>query len=708
MSIVARTSLSALVRKICKARRAIATVWYIVAADEIHYAKCSIHAHLRYDWVGHVLVLHTGLMRPPEFGDLERIDKRVRELWHPFGVGFEAAIEAGGFDQVSARNRAAEQAEQMGDEWVVQCDADEVFTDAFGDVLRSTDADVLATSVYHLTGLNTFWVRPEQLRYTPSGEVMYSPHRRAWRSALQLRYAYSEQRLINRSRHCGPSCEDVDAGRIRDVSGVFHIHFHYLLKKTDWRERKSEGVLDESPIPDTYTSALAQFGDEKAIDPRRSLRLATDVFVLRRDGADHIAYVPLKHSAFFTDDAGAKLISELQSGRRISSADVSTAVIQQLSSIGALAEAPEARPAVQPLLEFKPLEATLLFNESCNLGCAYCYAKSEPTKGQMSWEVAEAAVRLVIENASLTDQHVASIRYLGGGEPTISWELLERCNNYARDLAQRRNVNVWIRLITNGTLIDCERAVWLKDNVDYVTLSFEILPELQSLRQYASGKSSYERVVETIGHLARSGVPFEIRSTVTERFIGLMERAVEHCHRIGGIRELRFEPVSEIGRARDTGTQGPVQRRFVEEFIKARRRGSELGINVRNKMTRNIDRIGPRFCDAEFSVGANGKVSGCHRFSRESVDGFDMFQFGNYLDGKFDFDMARLNKLRSYSVHSFDECSTCFAKWNCAGECLSKRVSGNKVAQQGSHCDIVRGLLAHMIAERLSQNADIQ
>lgn len=680
-----------------------AVIWYVVANDEYELVKCSVLTHLTYQWVGSIILVYSSHSQPPQIGELAAHNDRVFEYWQSFGEGYDKIVDEGGFNQIKAREFAISLAKQKKCNWMIHCDADEFYLKELGDVLESSDADIIKTSVYHLVTPQTFWIQTNQIKYTKNNKILFSPRLRIWKSNLNPKILPDNRKsTINNTSHCYTSFDHLTSVKIKSIPGVYHIHIHFLLFKKGWEISKPQGILMKSPLPLIYQIFLENNANPNYNINNFELGLITDVFEIQIIEDKWVIYSPLKGSAFYTDDRGAYVVKRLRNGEKVQMIDSNLPIIEQLTLIGALGRARELPPSVIPFKEFRPVEATLLFNESCNMGCSYCYASSIPSVGEMPWEIAEASLRFVIDNAAETKERQVSIRYLGGGEPTLSWGLIERSTKFVRAYAKEKEVSVWIRLITNGTVLNSVRTQWLVENVDYVTLSFEILPELQGdLRPLVGGQNSYNRVFSSIIKLKTEGMPFEIRSTVSEKNANRMTEAVEFCHEIGGISEIRFEPLSSIGRAEADGLINVDQKYFVHEFLKARYRGQELGINVRCKMTRNIDRIGARFCEAEFAVSYTGIISACHRYSREDISGFETFHIGNYSNGKFNFNLDKINSIRSISANTFEDCKTCFAKWNCAGECLSKRVSGQSINTKGSHCTIVRDILSHMILERL-------
>lgn len=437
--------------------------------------------------------------------------------------------------------------------------------------------------------------------------------------------------------------------------------------------------------------------------------LTTDINVFEASDGRLIAHAPVHGQAFYVDADMAALIARLKRNPQGFDATADASRLAALRKAGLFGQNKTPQPRTAVLEAFKPVEATLIFTENCNLGCTYCYASSLPIKSKkLSTELLQAAVDLVCENASQTDQKAASFRYIGGGEPTVEWALLEQATDYISQRSSDCDVSRFIRLITNGTLLTPSRVDWLSKNIDFITLSFDILPELQSKRPYANGASTQDKLISVVKELSAAGVPFHLRSTISAEGAAHLVEMVEYAHAICGPVQIRFEPMSEIGRSVSEGEAKPAQHQFVDAFKAAYRRGRALGVDVTCKQFTNIARKGSRFCDTEFTVTPEGMVSGCHRYSRKQHDAYDMFKTGSYSDGAFHFDVDQINTLRAIDTNHFDDCKSCTARWNCASGCLSARITNGAVNSHGPLCHLTRELLKFSIEETMKEKDDVE
>ena len=437
-----------------------------------------------------------------------------------------------------------------------------------------------------------------------------------------------------------------------------------------------------------------------SVDP--PLKLTTEMHLFEEEG-EFFLHLPIMGHAMKVLGTEYDALQKLIGGGLVASDLLNTNVGKTLKRIGAIGTDDRNIPVTKPVSEFKPWEATLIFTETCNLGCTYCYASSLPAKTQpMSKEIAMAALDTILKNATERKNKLASIRYIGGGEPTVEWKFLTWATDYIRKKAAELGVRYYIRLITNGTLLTNTRVKWLADNIQFVTLSFDVLPELQNVnRPFASGLPTQDRLLSVVQLLTKHGVQFHLRTTISREGSGRLEEMVEYIHQNMRATSVRFEPMSEIGRTTETELAQPSQQLFIDSFKSAYRLGQQYGIQVTCKMFTNHKRRSTRFCNTEFAVVPSGKVAACHRYSRKEHDGYSLFNIGEYKEGTFEFNLDQINSIRMIDNNSFADCRTCFAKWSCASGCLSARVGAKGIAKNGPLCHLTRELLKFGIVEEL-------
>lgn len=116
---------------------------------------------------------------------------------------------------------------------------------------------------------------------------------------------------------------------------------------------------------------------------------------------------------------------------------------------------------------FNPYQLSLLITEQCNLRCSYCYCDKRRT-GTMTFDIARKA----IDDAMKTHVDRPFRLLLMGGEPFIEFDLIKKIVEYVRGRSQGRDV--FVKTVTNGTLVHGEVQQWLADNRDLFHASLSL------------------------------------------------------------------------------------------------------------------------------------------------------------------------------------------------------------------------------------------
>jgi len=114
-----------------------------------------------------------------------------------------------------------------------------------------------------------------------------------------------------------------------------------------------------------------------------------------------------------------------------------------------------------------PYQLSLLITERCNLRCSYCYCDKRRS-GTMTYDIA----RKVIDEAMETHVDRPFRLLLMGGEPFIEFDLIKKILEYVRGRSQGRDV--FVKTVTNGTLVHGEVQQWLADNRDLFHASLSL------------------------------------------------------------------------------------------------------------------------------------------------------------------------------------------------------------------------------------------
>lgn len=163
----------------------------------------------------------------------------------------------------------------------------------------------------------------------------------------------------------------------------------------------------------------------------------------------------------------------------------------------------------------------LLLTDQCNLACKYCFIEGAIPEGHrfslMTEETAKAAVDLFIQKAHLCSnpEHKASIIFYGG-EPTLNWSTLQSTVRYIRgkiDLGELPST-LEISMVTNGTLLDENKVLFLKENKVQFAISFDGPNGYSDARIFHNGEKSIDNVLHSFELLRSAEVPISVSCTI--------------------------------------------------------------------------------------------------------------------------------------------------------------------------------------------------
>lgn len=407
-----------------------------------------------------------------------------------------------------------------------------------------------------------------------------------------------------------------------------------------------------------------------------------DVFVLKpiQQINENIVYSPLRNGAFLADD-----FSVCQLNKYLEKGDVSHVKNEQL--LKHLFKWQEKIPYAPISYDINTTDTiVLLLTNKCNLHCSYCYSLAQRQKrNTISKSDLFSVINYVLSNHKLRQK---TFSFVGGGEPTIEWELFTDSVELIRS---NERVEHSIELTTNGTLLDNERVKWLRNKKVKVNISFEILPDIQQFRSYINGDNSFEKVDSALKLLIRNEVPTIIRSTITPHCVKQMEKMVEYTHvNYPGVMRLHFEPVMDNALDYNVFLNA-----YTDSFIKAYVLGQKYGVFVYNMITLTLSSLRSRFCVGEFCVTPDRKFVACQRVS-SAHDSYEKYSYGEIKDNKVIFDGNKLCDIRNSLEQKEETCSLCFAKYHCAGMCPALKENLSNENRQ-AYCDFTKKLLQNML-----------
>lgn len=149
------------------------------------------------------------------------------------------------------------------------------------------------------------------------------------------------------------------------------------------------------------------------------------------------------------------------------------------------------------LLDFPDITSCILWFAGCNMRCSYCYNPDIVFgKGKTSIGDALTFIRL---RRGLLDGVV-----LSGGECTLYKEIIPLANEIKKK-------GMLVKIDANGSHPDRIRELVKQDLIDYVSLDFKALSHQFKAITHSGFYNEFE---ETFALLQKSGIPFEVRTTI--------------------------------------------------------------------------------------------------------------------------------------------------------------------------------------------------
>ena len=419
------------------------------------------------------------------------------------------------------------------------------------------------------------------------------------------------------------------------------------------------------------------------------MELKDDLFIINTQVDRYIVYAPLRNAAFFANTKATLIVQKFIDEKALSDKEKGTKVWDYLLKL-------EKKPKKIPQENGINMGASLviILSQLCNLACTYCYAQESRSKEILSREKLQQIIDYIL---SQPINEKIRFSFIGGGEPTLTWNLLKWAIEYI-DISKKDGQKVHFSITTNGTLLSDEKISFLKKYNVRIGISFEILPEIQNVQRCYPDPilKSFDVVNAAIQKLTENNITYSFRSTITKKNVGLMENMVNYVsENYENITRLHFEQVTDI---QDNDSE--FYNDFITHFFEARKIGKDKGIEVYNSLSNSVNSIRMKFCKGEFCVTPMGDIVSCHRVSSDKESSFDSFNFG-HIDKQIHIDNAKMEKVLNVAKSQRKECDSCFAKWHCAGGCISERLLLSE-KQQLYKCNYTRKIITRMLEEKLS------
>lgn len=365
-----------------------------------------------------------------------------------------------------------------------------------------------------------------------------------------------------------------------------------------------------------------------------------------------------------------------------------------------------APPDMAELTDFVPFDSrphvavpedytllTVLPNNRCNFACSYCYSAGCRNGEELDFEKLKSCIDFFIESKRMRPaRRNLTISFMGGGEPMLSWPLVMRAVEYAETKSISESVNMSFRVITNGSLIDDENIAFIKKHDIGMSVSFEVLEDIQNLQ-----RKNYELVDANLKRLLNEGIDTQLNVTVTPHNVARMTETYQAIRqRYTEVRHAMFEPVTAQEMFLTPEDMAEFYRQYIRGFMQIHIQGKQEGVEITSfPYLRTVFPL-KRACPGEFCITAEGNLTGCYCVSMPNHLLFSTTNYGKVDDADIKINLDKFNKLLDCNVNSKPECANCTARWNCGGGCFHLFHSYSK-EYQNVVCDFTRTFVHEII-----------
>lgn len=334
-------------------------------------------------------------------------------------------------------------------------------------------------------------------------------------------------------------------------------------------------------------------------------------------------------------------------------------------SFTSLMDEDASNPHMRSLSSIRDLrKMSVLPNHRCNFNCSYCYAAQGRDTSELDKDTIDTALKFFIDRERCS--HPLSIAILGGGEPMLSYETTLYTISRARELAEEQGLKLELTLVTNASIVNAAMISSLVEHNVIVNASFDLLEDVQEKQ-----RKSFSLVKDNIQLMNEGGVYVTINATITPLNVDRMDEMVRNAHNwFPKVEFMIFEPVIESDMFHDHYALRDFYDKFLTNFFVSRDYARELGIGLTCRILKSLDSCQDRGCDGRFNICPNGDITICYCTASPKDPNFENRWYGKVSSQSVIIDQERFKKICDENVFSFEKCSSCFAKYNCAGGCM--------------------------------------
>lgn len=312
-----------------------------------------------------------------------------------------------------------------------------------------------------------------------------------------------------------------------------------------------------------------------------------------------------------------------------------------------------------------------IVSTGCNLKCKYCFEEESKHNNHseinMSYDIAMTAAKKYVEYLERHDIEKPQVIFYGG-EPLVNWDIVKSVINYISSC----NSKVKFNIVTNGTLIDDEKAKYISEHDVEVGISLDGPKCINDYnRIFRVGNNSvYDTVMKRIDILKNHKCKYGLSITISQALIDSKDKVLEWL-KTSGLQSI-FYNLYHYGEVSDTWED--FYNEMSNYLIESYNNLSTIGI-ADGRLNRKIDSLLDnkiKFSDCaavgvnQLTIKPNGDVIVCHGYVKT-----DKYVLGNIKDKSIE-ELAYsegTNIWKNMAPIYNEECLKCDSLYICGGGC---------------------------------------
>ena len=393
-------------------------------------------------------------------------------------------------------------------------------------------------------------------------------------------------------------------------------------------------------------------------------RISKDTFFIPLEDGQFLCYVPLAKRHIVVSRPIKEMLEDLDDPA-MESNPLAVKILEYYEQQGIINPKEVNYPVSVPS-KIEPLTLGIMPSLDCQLRCSYCYAEPGRSQKDLDFEMAKAAIDLVVKQLLKRELKQLILTFLGGGEPTFNWKLLQKITNYAEDQCKRHGLEPQFVISTNGVLSESQ-AEWISRHFLYAHVTLDGPKEDHDrTRTFADGQGTFDHIFKVIKQFDRLKFPYIVRAVIVPETICKMTEFVEMFK---GMKPKALWlgylscPPKNVNQSLDFEA-------YYKGLRKAQKVAERLELNLSNYEF--LAQFSWDHCYIHnFIVMPNG-ITSCVRATDPHKEVDKHFIYGRFDPEKkeFKFDLEKLNYLKSlFEPWEEKECKSCFAKFSCHSRC---------------------------------------